>query len=71
MGRTWEDWDALSPEERDPIQKEVASMERPDSPWGTYQPSVYGETEIRGRRLGPSGSGSPARGAVIDVLTDE
>jgi hypothetical protein len=43
-GFTPEDWEALPPEERDQIQKEVAAMERPDSPWGTYR-SDEGDSE--------------------------
>lgn len=31
---TWDDWNALSPERRDEIQKEAAAMEDPDSIWG-------------------------------------
>lgn len=39
---TWEDWDALSPERRDQIQKEVAAIEDPNHGWGESQDSDEG-----------------------------
>jgi hypothetical protein len=38
-------WDALSPEEKDRIQREAAALEDPDTPWNTYQPSVWEKTQ--------------------------
>lgn len=33
---TGKDWDDLTPKERDDLQRELAAMEAPDSPWNTY-----------------------------------
>ena len=38
---TPEEWNALSPEKKQALQREAASLEDPDTPWNVYQPSIW------------------------------
>jgi hypothetical protein len=40
-----DEWNALSPEEKDRLQREAAALEDPSTPWNTYQPSIWEKKE--------------------------